>query len=163
MVRAGDERGLVADKDDRLPLGAVKQFGDQACLGRWVQAGGRLVEQQHRSVAEQGAGDSDAALLSAGELVAMLAYRGLIPVREAFRERRDARALCGRADLRCRSPASSVADVLRDRATVQPRILGDQGDKFAEFAEREAREVAAVDGDPAGLRPGEPDQQRQDG
>jgi hypothetical protein len=46
------------------------------------------------------------------------------------------------------------ADVLGDRPGVQPGILRDEGDQVAQHRQRDAPDVAAVDGDPPGVRVG---------
>ena len=79
-------------------------------LGAGVQGAGRLVEDEHGRVAQDGAGDGEALLLAAGEAVAALADEGVVPVGQGRR--------CGRGSGRPAAAArisSSVASGLAKR------------------------------------------------
>ena len=89
MVRPRDQCWLVGDQDDRLAGGDVEQLGDQPRLGLRVQTRRGFVEQQYRAVTQQRPGNGDAALLAAGQSMAMLADRCVIAVWQVIGEGRD--------------------------------------------------------------------------
>ncbi len=47
-------------------------------LGLYIQGRRRLVEDQNRSIAQNGAGDGNALALATGEILALLAYQALV-------------------------------------------------------------------------------------
>ena len=78
-----------------------------------VEMRGRFVEDQHRRVLEEGAGDRDALALSAGELHAALADAGVEPVGQARDEVAERGALDGLRDLRVVGPGLRQATLAR--------------------------------------------------
>ena len=76
VVGERDEFGAVGDDDDRMPL---RELGDRAVddlAGVGVEMRCRLVEQQDRGVAEDGACDGQPGALAGGETEAVVAQRG---------------------------------------------------------------------------------------
>jgi hypothetical protein len=130
-------------------------------LALGVEGRGGLVEQQHRGVLQQGAGDGDALLLAAGEPRATLAELALVALRQGADElvglgqpRRAQDVLAARLQ-----PA--VADVLGRRGGEDHRVLRHQGDLAAQGQRVELAQVDAVEGDTALLRVVEAQQQLQ--
>jgi hypothetical protein len=67
LIRIGDGEQVVGDDDGGAPGDEPAQGGENALGGLSVEAGGGLVEQQKRSIANHGSGDGDALALSAGQ------------------------------------------------------------------------------------------------
>ena len=63
----------MGDEDRRAPAHQRLEAVEQLRLGGGVEAGGGLVEQEHRRVAQQRAGDPDPLALAAGERDALRA------------------------------------------------------------------------------------------
>ena len=103
-----------------LPPQLLEQRLDARGAGR-VDARQRLVEQQHRRVLHQRAGDQHALALAAGELAEALAR----PILEAdARERREARPAVEAAVERRAAVGAHQRDVERGDREVEPRPLG---------------------------------------
>ena len=122
-------------------------------LGLRVERAGRLVEHQHRRVAQDRAGDRDALLLAAGEAVAALADDRVV-ARPAARRPDRGSAPCARPP---RSPASLAsglreAQVLAHGRVEQVGLLRDDADRRGERGERRVADVDTVDRDAARLR-----------
>ena len=92
-------------------------------LGRGVEGGGGLVEDQDRRILEKDTGDGEALLLPARELDAALADQGIEPVRQGGDHRVEPGAARGGGDVRLRGAEPAVGDVLADRAAEQEDIL----------------------------------------
>ena len=84
-VGVADGEQVVRDDDRRALAHQLAQRLEQALAGLGVEAGRGLVEDQHRRVGEQRAGDRDPLALAAGEVAAALADVGVVAVRRAPR------------------------------------------------------------------------------
>ena len=84
-------------------------------LGFRVERRGRLVEQQDRRVAQDGAGDREPLALAAGEPHALLAEEGLEALRQAIEELRRRGCLSRGADFGVARLGAAVADVVGGR------------------------------------------------
>ncbi len=73
---------LVGDEQHRPAGGGRKQVGQQRLAGRGLQAGCRLVQDQHRRVSEQCAGQGNALPLAPGDGGAARACRSVESVRQ---------------------------------------------------------------------------------
>ena len=96
-------REAVGDGEGRPARHQRRQGGLDQPLGLGVQGGGRFVQDQDARVLQDGAGDGDALLLAAGELVAALADDGVVAVGQRGDVVVDGRRL------RRRSSSASVA------------------------------------------------------
>ena len=81
--------GVVGDDDRRAARAPARRSGpSSASSASRVQAGGRLVEHEHRRVAHERAGDREALALAAGERAAALAEPRVVAVGQRRDERR---------------------------------------------------------------------------
>ena len=144
-VRVADRAQMVRD-DDRGAAGhEVLERLDDRLFGRRVERGRRLVENQNRRVADDGAGDGDALALAAGEGHAAVADHGRVALRhrhdEVVRVGELGRAH-GRFGIRIRA---AVGNVLPDRRAEEQCVLQDEADLIAQRLERVLADVHAVD------------------
>ena len=121
-------------------------------FGIGIQRGGGFIQDQHRRVPHQTAGDAEALLLTHGKCPATTAQDGLVPIRErgdevvgAAHTRRPLQFGLGRI----RSP---VAQVVEDRFGEQQVFLKDIGDLIADGVGIDLTGVHAVEQDTPGGR-----------
>ncbi len=110
-----------------------------------VERAGRLVEQQDRRVADQGAGDHQPLALTPGEGAGPLADRGLEALRQS---REEVGGLSGGGGGLQRLGVGlgvAEADVVGSRAGEQGGVLGHQGQPLAHLAGVGLAQVNAVD------------------
>src|SRR6266852_2045803 len=74
LVRVADRAQPVSDGDDGATLHQAVEGLQDELLGLGIQRGGRLVENEDRRIADDGARDLDALLLAAGERHAFFPY-----------------------------------------------------------------------------------------
>ena len=162
-VGVADRRQAVGDDQGGAPRGeAVERLLDQR-LGAGVEGGGGLVQEQHRRVAEHGAGDGDALALAAGEVGAARAGEAVEAGGELVGELGDG-GFAGRGlDLGVGGVEAAEADVLADGLVEEGGVLADQREMGAERAEVEVARVGAADGDAARLRLDQAGQEVEDG
>mmetsp|Transcript_10713 Transcript_10713/g.25405 ORF Transcript_10713/g.25405 Transcript_10713/m.25405 type:complete len:494 (-) Transcript_10713:604-2085(-) len=115
-----------------------------------VQGRGRLVEEEHLGVLEDGPGDCHALLLPARQLHPALADGGLVAGRELQDEGVGVRRLGGTPDLRLGGARPAVGDVLVDGRGEQGGLLGDEPDLAPEPLEVELAKGDAVEADAPG-------------
>ncbi len=139
---------VVRDEDDGLAqlLLDAQQFLLEALAHDRVDGGERLVHQQHRRVRGERAGDADALLLTAGELVRVTA-------RERGVQADPRHQLPGPAARPVLAPAQQPGhgrDVVDDRAVLEEaRVLDDVTHAPAQRVDRLLLDVDAVDQDGA--------------
>ena len=85
-VRTANRAEIMGDGDGRSSLHQRPQRSDDGFLGGGVQAGGRLVENQDRRIANDRPGNGDALALTAREGGAALADHGVVAVGHLFDE-----------------------------------------------------------------------------
>mmetsp|Transcript_25816 Transcript_25816/g.85050 ORF Transcript_25816/g.85050 Transcript_25816/m.85050 type:complete len:268 (+) Transcript_25816:988-1791(+) len=155
LVRVLDCREAVCN-GDRRPLvlrhDAVQRRLHHP-LALIVQRRRRLVQQQHRRLANDGASNRHPLLLAARKHASAEAHLRAVAVGEAVhhkavRVRRPRRLL----DLVLRGALLAVANVLRDGALEEHRLLPHQPKLGAEPAQVERADVDTVEGDRAALR-----------
>mmetsp|Transcript_27443 Transcript_27443/g.88230 ORF Transcript_27443/g.88230 Transcript_27443/m.88230 type:complete len:485 (-) Transcript_27443:9-1463(-) len=142
----GDRRPLVLRHD------AVQRRLHHPLPGR-IQRRRRLVQQQHRRLANDGASNRHPLLLAARKHASAEAHLRAVAVGEAVhhkavRVRRPRRLL----DLVLRGALLAVANVLGDGALEEHRLLPHQPKLGAEPAQVERADVDTVEGDRAALR-----------
>lgn len=69
-VSGGGQAGVVGDEDDRVAGRESADHREQALRAGLVQASGRLVQDQHRGVPQEGPGQADSLALAAGQQAA---------------------------------------------------------------------------------------------
>ena len=131
LVGVADGRQPVGDRDRRPALGELVQRLLHRALGLGVQRARRLVEHQHRRVAQHRAGDRDALLLAAGEAVAALADDGVVAVGQRGDQLVDLRGARGGLDLGVGGLRAGEAQVLADRGVEQVGLLRDERRRVA--------------------------------
>mmetsp|Transcript_25811 Transcript_25811/g.85022 ORF Transcript_25811/g.85022 Transcript_25811/m.85022 type:complete len:230 (+) Transcript_25811:3777-4466(+) len=152
----GDRRPLVLRHD------TVQRRLHHPLPGR-IQRRRRLVQQQHRRLANDGASNRHPLLLAARKHASAEAHLRAVAVGEAVhhkavRVRRPRRLL----DLVLRGALLAVANVLRDGALEEHRLLPHQPKLGAEPAQVERADVDTVEGDRAALRVVEALEQRDE-
>ena len=132
-----------------------------ALLGHRIERAGGFVEDQDRRVLEQRAGDGEPLPLAAGEQPAALADRRLQAAVVAVDEFERLRAGRGVADFGVGGVRLADAQVFRDRAVEQQRLLEHDADIAAQPDQPEIADIGAVDRDGARLRIERAIEQRQ--
>ncbi len=160
-VRHRQQRRPVHDEQDRTADREPADRGHDRLLGGAVQVRGGLVQEQDRTVGEEGAGEREALALAGREPGTGLAEPGRHAVRQRVDEVQRARVAQGGAHrggvgIRARQPY-----VLGDGAGEQMRVLRNPGDPLPPALGGEGGDVPAVDESPAAMRFGEAEQHAQ--
>ena len=132
------------DERDAVPPRCF-QGGYQRTLGLGIQCRRRLVENEHRGVADQSPGQAQALLLPHGERAAIAPEHGLVTVRQFGDEVVGAACTGRRGQLRVGRRRSPQAQVGRDRVGEQEMLLEDVRDLFPDAVDVECPEVGAVE------------------
>jgi hypothetical protein len=152
LVRVADGRQPVRDRDRRPARGELLERCLHQALGLRVEGRGRLVEDEHRRVTENRAGDRDPLLLAAGEAVASLAHDRVVALRQRCDQLVDLRGTGGCLDLLVGGIGLGEAEVLAHRGMEEVGLLRDDPDGRGERLEREVAHVDAIDRDAAPRR-----------
>ncbi len=144
-----DQGRPVRDQHDRPPAHEPADGADHLRFGRAVEAGGRLIEQQQRGVAQERARERDALALAGREAGAAVAQPGVEAVRERVRHARVGQRPPDRLGRRVR-PAH--AHVVGHRAREQMRPLGHPGNAGVPRLRRQIAEIDAAYADAARVR-----------
>ena len=151
LVGVGDGRQPVGDHQRRAPLAGPTQGVLDGRLGAGVQGAGRLVEDQHPGIGQQGAGQAHPLTLAAGQLQPTLANLGGHSVGQALDEAGQFRRL-GRGDhLRRRGVRPAEGDVDLQGVVEQGHVLRHQGHRPAQGGHLQVAQVDSVDAHPARL------------
>src|SRR6266446_5317983 len=110
-----------------------------------IERARRLVEQQDRRVAQNGAGDCKALTLPAREAHALLAEKGSEAAWQGVEEFGRMRRLSGGADLRLCGARSAEADILPRIGSENRRILWHQSDALAHLGRIGSAQIDPVD------------------
>src|SRR4051812_14424613 len=143
-VGVADGREPVRDDEGGAPLHDLLERELELALGRGVERARRLVEDQHRRVLEQRAGDREALALAAGERAPALADRGIEAVGLAVDEFERLGALERLDHLLVGGIRAADLEVLADRAREQHRLLEHDADVAAERCQADVADVVAV-------------------
>ena len=137
----------VGDDDHGALLDDVLEGGADAPFGRGVDGGRRIVEDQHRAVDHDAAGDREALALAARQRDASLTDQGAVARGEladvVMKLRRGRRAL----DAAAPGPGRAVGDVVVDAGGKHVGLLLDDADGAAQRGQGNLANVLAVDGD----------------
>ena len=146
LVRVEDGGDPLGDNETGPPFHQPFQRLLDAEFRLQVHAGGRVIQDQHPGVEQQGTGDGHPLLLPSGEGHAPLSDRRFVPVGKLHDEIvRLGRCGCGDDVVHGRlGPAKG--NVLADRARKEGRLLKDDPDVRAQALDRRLADVDAVDG-----------------
>src|SRR6266536_6241974 len=145
LVGAADSGEAVSDDQRRSATEeAVERTLDQD-LRRPVDVRSRLVEDQDSRVCEQGARDRDQLALACGEACAALAHLVVEAVLEPRSDAVDTDRSSRLAYLLVARLGAREADVVRDRAGEQERVLQDDAQLPAVRTQLDLAQVVAVD------------------
>jgi hypothetical protein len=151
-VHRGDGGQAVGDGEDGLAL----HHAGEGLLDRGfdfaVEGGGGLVQHEDRRVLQEGAGESDALALAAGQFHAAFAQEGVIAFAVLVVDhRRDEfvrlGGLGGGDDLVLGRLGSAIGDVVAGRAVEHRGFLRDHADLAAQGFLRDGAKIVAVDCD----------------
>src|SRR4051812_4089093 len=104
----------MRDKDGRAAQHDLAEVLEDLLLSVGIDARKRVIENEDTWVADDGARDRGALLLSAGERDATLAHHSLVLFRELFDVGRNAGTRCGAANILNTRSLSAERDVLAD-------------------------------------------------
>ena len=163
IIRVADGGKPVRDDENRLLAAqAVDRLANQL-LRLVIDGRRRLVENQHRRVAQKRPRDGDTLLLSARKPRPAFADNRLIPIRHFADERVRPRRLCGPNHRLIRRVRRAVADIIHDGAVKEEHILQHDGVIAAQAADFQIANIRAVHEDAAAVHVVEALQQRNDG
>src|SRR6266581_1468459 len=112
-----------------------------------IQAGCWFVEDEDRSIAQDGTGNGQALPLPAGEVLALLAHKGIIAIRQArdrFMDLGFFRRFYDVFDVRSRLPKGNI---LGDGTLKEQRVLQHHAHVVAQHVQRVEADVNPIDGD----------------
>ena len=143
----GNRRQAVGDDQRGLALRGTFQLRlDRPLVGRVERRGG-LVEDHHRRVLQQRAGDRHALLFATRQFQTALADHRRVAQRRGGDEVVDVGGAGRRFDLGLSRAGTAIADVVADRVVEQHRVLRHDADGLAQAGLGDAADVLAVDGD----------------
>ena len=158
-VGVPDGREPVGDGDRGAVARDVLQRPLNGRFGLVVHGAGRLVEDQHGRVLQDGPGDRDPLALASRELLAALAHDRLVSAGEP----QDEVVRFGQArrlfDLVVGRVPTPVDDVLAHRPMEQEDVLAHESNRRAQVLEADILDGHAVEGDPAVAHVIEPEEQ----
>ncbi len=142
-----NRRKTMRDSDDRF----ARREGVNGILHNFfalgVERGIGLIQQQDGRVTQNGAGDGNALLLTAGEIAAAFADDGIVTVADLFDEFMRMRLLrCG-DDLRLGGIQAAIANVLTNSVVKQEGVLADKADIATQGRLRESADVRTIEQD----------------
>ena len=88
-----------------------------------INRGSRLIQDQHRRIAQHNAGDTKQLLLPLRQAAAVLTDLGIIPLRQTLNKAVGVCFFGCRHDFIIRSAGIAHADILQNRAALEPSIL----------------------------------------
>ena len=132
-------------------------------FGFVVHRGGGFIEDQHRWVLEDGAGQGDALSLAAREPLAPFAHDRVVPLGQGLDEAGGLGQLCSPLDGGAGRIEAAVGDVLGHRAVEQEHLLAHQADGPAQIRQLQIPDRQAIEQDLALLQLVQAQQQPDDG
>lgn len=128
VVGVADGGEPVGDHQDGAVADGVQQFPDDVRLAAFVDRAGRLVEDEHGGVREEGPREGEPLSLPAGQGGAALAEDGGVAVGEGGDLVVDARHARRRRQVLVRGVRPGHAQVVGDRGVEEVRVLRHHGD-----------------------------------
>src|SRR5579885_64801 len=132
QVGAADGREAVRDDDCRAPARQVRERLLHKPLRLGVERRRCFVENQHRSIGEDGARDGEALPLPARKKYPALADDGVVAARQLTYELVGVRGARGGLDLGVGRAGPAVSDVVADGVVEENRLLRDERDVLAQ-------------------------------
>src|SRR6266702_6916061 len=145
QIRPGREPRLVRDQEGRATGGHALQGVDDRPFVLLVQAGGGLVQDEDRGLADRRPGDRDALALAVRERHAALTQHRVIALRQRLDEAGGVGETRRRLDRFRRGARSDVGDVVAHRRGEEQAVLKHHAHLRAERRERVLAHVARVD------------------
>jgi hypothetical protein len=152
----------VRDHQHALAASELPDVGEDLGLRRRVEVGRRLVQDQHRCVLEEGAGDGHALALAAAQLEAVVPDQRVQPVRERAEERAQPCPVARTSDARVVGTTVGHEQVVAERAVEQVHLLRHDPDARADLLAPEPPNVDTVEQDGARSRVDEAQQEADD-
>ena len=149
LVDVAEGAEAVGDHQHRPPCEQRVERPHHLALSLDVEVGGGLVEDEDGSVMEDRSGDRQALALAAGEVLALLAHVGVVPLGQAGDGVVDVRLAGGLGDLVIAGLGPAQGDVLANAALEEHRVLENQAGAGAQLLERNVADVDTVHGDRA--------------
>src|SRR5579859_6505008 len=113
----------VSDHDAGLAFHQTIERLEDQLFRAGVQSGTGLIQNQDRTIADDGAGDGDALALTAGERDASFADDGVVALRHLLDKLMRIGELGGSENLRTAGARLTISDVVPDRSVKQHRFL----------------------------------------
>src|SRR5579885_2547491 len=154
-----DGREAVRDSQRRASLHQRLQSGLDQTLRMRIERARGLIEDQDARIFQDHAGDGDALLLAAGELIAALANYRIVTLVQLHNAIMDRRRLRRSDNLFLGRIRTSVQKIFTDRRVEQVRFLCYHADQFAERGERDVFDVMPINLNGAAIHVIEPWQQ----
>ena len=152
MVDVLGERGhtqRMGDDDDGVLAGNLAQGLQQGRFALEIQVVARLVEDEHRGVAQKQLGQAQFAQLARRQACTPFAQHGLVALGQAADKAMRARQLAGGEDLAVIGIGADHAQNVYDGAAEPVGLLGETAHPAAQVVARELRHVVLVDRDRA--------------
>jgi hypothetical protein len=137
LIGEGEDGGDVGDDEDGRGGSERAEAEEQVADAFLVHVVGGFVEDEERRSDEQGAGESEALALTAGEEDPVFADHGIVSVGELLDEGVGEGVAGGLLDLVERGVGTCVGDIVADGAGDQGRVLGDDADLASEVGDVE--------------------------
>ena len=154
--------GLVGVEQRRASGGDVEQIGGEGTPRVRVEAGGGLVEDEHRRVREQRPGQGEPLPLAAGDRRSVYAHGRAEALGERLDPRQQPGPRRGVRQLLVARARPGEPEVVRDRRVEDMRVLRAAADHAAHVVGGVAREVVTAQGGGAAGQAGEAHQQGGD-
>ncbi len=152
LIGEGEDGGDVGDDEDGRGGSERAEAEEQVADAFLVHVVGGFVEDEERRSDEQGAGESEALALSAGEQDPMFADHGIVSVGELRNEGVGEGGTGGLFDLVERGVGAGVGDIVADGTGDEGRVLGDDADLAAQVGDVEFVVGDVIGANRAGVR-----------
>ena len=147
LIHLDDRRQAMRRPDHGPALGDLEQRAVDRGLRGLIERRRRLVQQQHRGIADDGAGNGDALALAARERIAAFADRGVVLLRQAHDVAVDFGLARRLHDLLVARAFLAEPDVFPDRHVEQHVLLEHYRHAPAQRFAGDLADIDAVDGD----------------
>ena len=161
-VGAANRGEAMGDRDGRPSSGEPGHGAEDEPLRLRIERCRRLVHQEDRGVADDGAGDRDALALARRQRLSALPDHRVVPIAEPVDELVGVGHPRRLHDLAPTGARTAVGNVLPDGRVEEHRILLHETHLVAQRLERVAPHVAAVDGEPAAPQVVQPRDERDE-